>query len=38
MLFHSPEERDGMLAAGMEIGMNQSYARLDEVLERLAAD
>ena len=34
-LFHLPEERDGMLEAGMESGLQQSYDRLDEVLERL---
>jgi uncharacterized protein YndB with AHSA1/START domain len=31
-LFHTTEERDGMLASGMEGGMNESYARLDELL------
>ena len=31
-LFHTPEERDGMLAAGMERGLNESYERLDELL------
>ena len=31
-LFHTPEERDGMLASGMERGMNETYARLDELL------
>ena len=31
-LFHTPEERDGMLESGMESGMNESYARLDELL------
>ena len=36
-LFHTPEERDGMLASGMERGMNETYARLDELLARLAA-
>ena len=33
-LFHTPEERDGMLASGMERGMNETYARLDELLAR----
>jgi uncharacterized protein YndB with AHSA1/START domain len=28
----SPEERDGMLGSGMEEGMNQSYAALDNLL------
>ena len=31
-LFFTPEERDGMLQAGMEGGMAQSYAALDRVL------
>lgn len=34
MLFFTPEERDGMLEAGMEQGMHQSYAALDGLLER----
>ena len=34
-LFHTTEERDGMLASGMEGGLNETYARLDELLERL---
>lgn len=34
-LFHTIEERDGMLKSGMEGGMNQSYAALDEVLASL---
>jgi uncharacterized protein YndB with AHSA1/START domain len=33
-LFHTPEERDGMLESGMEGGLNDTYARLDEVLVR----
>jgi uncharacterized protein YndB with AHSA1/START domain len=33
-LFHTTEERDGMLDAGMEKGLNESYARLDELLAR----
>jgi uncharacterized protein YndB with AHSA1/START domain len=33
-LFHTTEERDGMLASGMEGGMNETYARLDELLAR----
>ncbi|MEA2144214.1 MAG: hypothetical protein QOI64_2644 [Solirubrobacteraceae bacterium] len=37
-LFHTTEERDGMLGSGMEGGMNETYARLDELLERLAAE
>jgi uncharacterized protein YndB with AHSA1/START domain len=31
-LFHTPEERDGMLDAGMEKGLNESYEQLDELL------
>ena len=31
-LFHTPEERDGMLYSGMEGGMNESYAALDRLL------
>ncbi|MBC8088709.1 MAG: SRPBCC family protein [Phycisphaerae bacterium] len=31
-LFHTAEERDGMMQSGMESGMNQSYAALDRVL------
>lgn len=33
-LFHTTEERDGMLASGMEIGMNETYERLDELLAK----
>ena len=36
-IFHTTEERDGMLGSGMETGMNETYARLDELLARLAA-
>jgi uncharacterized protein YndB with AHSA1/START domain len=32
-LFHTTEERDGMLASGMESGLSSSYERLDELLE-----
>ena len=31
-LFHTTEERDGMMGSGMEGGMNESYAALDRVL------
>lgn len=31
-LFHTTAERDGMLASGMESGVNESYAALDRVL------
>ena len=34
-LYHTPEERDGMLASGMEGGLNETYQRLDALLERL---
>lgn len=30
--FHTTEERDGMLKSGMEQGINQSYAALDQLL------
>jgi uncharacterized protein YndB with AHSA1/START domain len=33
-IFHTSEERDGMIASGMERGLNETYARLDEVLAR----
>jgi hypothetical protein len=33
-LFHTTEDRDGMMSAGMEQGLNQSY----EALDRLLAD
>ncbi|MEX2540566.1 MAG: SRPBCC family protein [Trueperaceae bacterium] len=32
-LFHTSEERDGMLKYGMETGLNQSYDALDALLE-----
>ncbi len=34
-LFHTTEERDGMLASGMEEGLNQSYDALDRLLESM---
>ena len=34
-LFHTTEERDGMLRAGMERGLNESYAALDRLLARV---
>jgi uncharacterized protein YndB with AHSA1/START domain len=34
-LFHTTEERDGMLSSGMEQGLNESYAALDDLLSRL---
>jgi len=36
-LFHTIQERDGMLASGMERGLNETYARLDEVLAKSAS-
>jgi uncharacterized protein YndB with AHSA1/START domain len=36
-IFHTSEERDGMLGSGMEGGMNKTYQRLDELLERLGS-
>jgi uncharacterized protein YndB with AHSA1/START domain len=36
-LFHTIDERDGMLASGIEGGLNETYERLDEVLARLAS-
>ena len=35
-IFHTAEERDGMLQSGMEGGMNETYQRLDELLAKLA--
>ena len=31
-VFDTPEDRDGMLSSGMEIGMGESYEKLDELL------
>ena len=31
-IFHTAEERDGMVGSGMEKGMNETYERLDELL------
>jgi len=36
-IFHTEEERDGMLESGMESGMNESLARLDELLAKQSA-
>ena len=33
-LFHTTEERDGMLNSGMEVGMNRTYEALDALLAR----
>jgi uncharacterized protein YndB with AHSA1/START domain len=35
-LFHTTEERDGMIGSGMEGGLQETYERLDAVLARLA--
>ena len=35
-LFHTDEERDGMIASGMEAGLNQTYNRLEALLARQA--
>jgi uncharacterized protein YndB with AHSA1/START domain len=35
-LFHTTEERDGMLNSGMKQGLHESYAALDRRLARLA--
>jgi len=35
--FFTVEERDGLVASGMEEGMNEGYARLDELLAELSA-
>lgn len=34
-IFHTAEERDGMLSSGMEHGLNQSYEALDRLLATL---
>ncbi len=31
-IFHTQEERDGMIESGMEGGMNETFERLDELL------
>jgi uncharacterized protein YndB with AHSA1/START domain len=36
-VFYATEERDGMLASGMERGMNETFERLDELLAGQAA-
>jgi uncharacterized protein YndB with AHSA1/START domain len=32
--FHTPQERDGMLASGMESGLNEGYRALDALLAK----
>jgi uncharacterized protein YndB with AHSA1/START domain len=34
-LFHTTDERDGMLSSGMQQGLDQSYAALDRLLAKL---
>jgi uncharacterized protein YndB with AHSA1/START domain len=34
LLLHTTPERDGMMNAGMEAGMNAAYAKLDELLAK----
>lgn len=34
-VFQSVADRDGMIEAGMEYGLNDGYERLDEILEKL---
>ena len=34
-VYQSVEDRDGMIQAGMETGMNQGYEKLDEILQHL---
>ena len=34
-VFQTVEDRDGMLQSGMEEGVNDSYNRLDELLEKM---
>jgi uncharacterized protein YndB with AHSA1/START domain len=34
-LFHTDDERDGMLSSGMQQGLDQSYAALDRLLAKL---
>jgi uncharacterized protein YndB with AHSA1/START domain len=33
-IFHTPEERDGMLASGMEDGMSDAHDQLEELLAK----
>jgi uncharacterized protein YndB with AHSA1/START domain len=37
-IFHTSEERDGMLGSGMEGGMNETFQRLDELLASRAGE
>ncbi len=38
VIFQSVADRDGMIASGMEGGMNEGFERLDELLEKIHAD
>jgi uncharacterized protein YndB with AHSA1/START domain len=35
-VFQSVEDRDGMIGSGMDVGVNEGYARLDKVLAGLS--
>ena len=35
-VYQSVADRDGLVASGMEEGVNEGYERLDELLARLA--
>jgi hypothetical protein len=37
-VFQSVEDRDGMIASGMESGVNEGMEKLDELLARLQAE
>lgn len=37
-VFQSVEDRDGMIQSGMEIGVNDGYERLDDLLARLSGN
>jgi len=37
-VFQSIQDRDGMVAAGMEIGVVEGYERLDEILEKMKSE
>ena len=36
-IYQTVEDRDGMIAGGMEYGMNEGFSRLDELLEKIHA-
>ena len=35
-LFHTVADRDGMMQSGMEGGLNESYAALDRLLDKIS--